>query len=145
MFGEPVDGVRGEGNRTFLALIGQQFGVGQTRGIIDGDVQELPTQPPPDAAPIALPGAIAGDAMADAVDAAELFDLDVDQLARLLTLVADDGRFGVERRQDAPGCGGARLRRWSRPAGAGAAQWPGRRDAGSADARPRPLPCWSAG
>ena len=45
---------------------------------------------------VALAGAIAGDAMADAVELAELFDVDVDQLAGLLALVAAD-RLGGSR------------------------------------------------
>jgi hypothetical protein len=44
---------------------------------------------PADAAAVALAGAAAGDAMADPVEAAELFDIDVDQLAGVLALVAD--------------------------------------------------------
>ena len=39
--------------------------------------------------------------MADAVDPAELLDVDVDQLARPLALVADDLGLGLERRQPA--------------------------------------------
>jgi hypothetical protein len=42
-------------------------------------------------------GAVVGDTVADAVDPAELLDIDVDQLARVLALVADDLRLGVER------------------------------------------------
>jgi hypothetical protein len=45
-------------------------------------VDELPS----DAPAFALTGSIAGDAMADAVEAAELFDIDVDQFAGMLTL-----------------------------------------------------------
>ena len=39
----------------------------------------------------------AGDAMADALETAELLDVDVDQLARLLPLVASDRLGGLER------------------------------------------------
>jgi hypothetical protein len=42
---------------------------------------------------------IAGDAVADAVDAAELFGIDVDQLAGTLALVADCRRLRVEMAQ----------------------------------------------
>ena len=48
------------------------------------DMDELPA----DAAAVALAGAVAGDAVADALEAAELLDVDVDQLAGLLALVA---------------------------------------------------------
>lgn len=62
-------------------------------------MDELPTQALADAAPVALSGAIAGDAMADALDAAELLDVDVDEFAGMLALVADDGRTGFEGRK----------------------------------------------
>ena len=42
----------------------------------------------PDTTAVALASAIAGDAMADLVELAELFDVDVDQLAGLLALIA---------------------------------------------------------
>ena len=58
-------------------LVGQDLGVGQARGVIDGDVQEFPA----DAALCCAPRAVAGDPVADAVDPAELLDVDVDQLA----------------------------------------------------------------
>ena len=50
---------------------------------------------PPDV--VALAGAVAGDAMADAVEAAELLDVDVDQLAGVLALVAADRLGRLER------------------------------------------------
>jgi hypothetical protein len=49
-------------------------------------VDELPA----DAAGPALPGSLAGDAVADALETAELLDVDVDQLAGVLALVAPD-------------------------------------------------------
>ena len=57
----------------------------------------LPSRGPCRKPVIALAGAIAGDAMADAVDAAKLLDVDMDELAGLFPLVADDGGLGVER------------------------------------------------
>jgi hypothetical protein len=42
------------------------------------------------AAPVALAAAIASDAVADAIDAPELLDIDVDQLARSLALISTD-------------------------------------------------------
>jgi hypothetical protein len=54
--------------------------------VVDGQMQILPA----DAAARALPGAVAGDAMAHAFEAAELLDVDVDQLARLVALVSLD-------------------------------------------------------
>jgi hypothetical protein len=40
--------------------------------------------------PVALPPAVAGDAMADLIELAEFFDVDVDELARPFTLIATD-------------------------------------------------------
>jgi hypothetical protein len=51
---------------------------------------------PAGAAFAALVGAVAGDAVADAVDAAEFLAVDVDQLARPLSLVADDRQARIE-------------------------------------------------
>ena len=52
--------------------------------VVDGDVDGLPAN----ASAVALPLAVAGDAVADPVEATELLDVDVDHLARLVTLVA---------------------------------------------------------
>src|SRR5215471_3230828 len=86
-----VVGQRGaqEGDGAVGFLVGQDLAEGEARGIVDADMDILPT----DAAAVALAGAIAGDAVADAVEAAELFDIDVEQFAEPLTLVAADG-FG---------------------------------------------------
>ena len=46
--------------------------------IVDTDVDELPA----DAPTVALTGPITGDAVADLVETTELFDIDVDHLAR---------------------------------------------------------------
>src|SRR4051794_14641358 len=73
-----------EGDRALLLLVREDLRKGHAGGVIDADVDELP----PDAPALALTGSIAGDAMADAVEAAELFDIDVDQFAGMLTLVA---------------------------------------------------------
>jgi hypothetical protein len=43
---------------------------------------------PADAATLALAYVIPGDAMADALEPAELLDIDMDQFARMLSLVA---------------------------------------------------------
>jgi hypothetical protein len=52
---------------------------------------------PADAAAVALAGAVAGDAVPDPIKAAELFDVDMDHLARRFALVADDrhGRLQI--------------------------------------------------
>ena len=52
---------------------------------------------PANAAAVALACAVAGDAMADALEAAEFLDIDVDHVARMLALVTAHrlGRFEV--------------------------------------------------
>ena len=52
---------------------------------------------PADAALVALTGAVAGDAVADAVDPAELLDVDVDRFARMSTSIAAGRRSGFQR------------------------------------------------
>ena len=89
---EPGDGPRGEPDRAFLAFIRQDLGIGQARGVIDGDVDKFPAG----SALVALSPPIAGDAMADAVDSAEVLDVNMDQLTGPLALIADDLGLGVE-------------------------------------------------
>jgi len=50
-----------EGAGAFLALVGQEFGVGEAGGVVDGDVQVLPADP------AGAAGVIAMDAVADAI------------------------------------------------------------------------------
>ena len=50
------------------------------------------SQPAPSSAPAGCPAAAAGDAMPGVRDAAELLDIDVDQFARPLALIAADRR-----------------------------------------------------
>src|SRR3954462_6923990 len=90
-----VVGDRGleEGDRALLLLVRADLREGDPGGVVDADVDELPS----DAPALALTGSVAGDAMADPVEAAELFDIDVDQFAGMLTLVAAHRRGGFER------------------------------------------------
>ena len=88
--GEPGERPLEEGNRAGLALVGQDLGVGQARGVIDGDVQVFPADA---AVAVDHAGAAAGDAVADAGDPAELLGVDVDQLTGALALVAHH-RYG---------------------------------------------------
>ena len=53
-------------------------------------MHELPAGPCAAAAWTALPGAVVRDAVADPVEAAELLDVEVDQLAGVVALVAAD-------------------------------------------------------
>src|SRR5215213_1720918 len=82
-----------EGDRALLFLVRKDLREGHAGGVVDADVDELPS----DAPALALPRSVAGDAMADPVEAAELFDIDVDQFAGMLTLVAANRRRGFER------------------------------------------------
>ena len=90
---EPGERPREEGNRAGLALVGQDLGVGQARGVIDGDVQVFPAD-----AVVAVDhaGAAAGDAVPGTGDLAELLGIDVHDLAGTLALVAHDRRGRIE-------------------------------------------------
>src|SRR5260221_5969461 len=74
-----------------VALIGQKLGEGDAGSVIDGDVEKLPSGA---AGVIAL--AVASDAVADPLDAGELLDIEVDEFARVLTLVAAHRRGRVQ-------------------------------------------------
>ena len=54
-----------EGAGALLPLVGEDLGVGEPGGVVDADMQVLPA----DAAVLDHAAALAGDAMADAVDA----------------------------------------------------------------------------
>src|SRR3954447_5661483 len=71
--GEPGKRPLEEGHGALLALVGQDLGVGEPGGVVDADVEELPA----DAARPA--GAVAGDAVAEALDPAELLDVEVEE------------------------------------------------------------------
>jgi hypothetical protein len=73
-----------EGDGALLALVAQDLGEGDARGVVEADVDELPADPAALAAPPT------GDAMADLVEASELLDVDVEPLARVGALVASD-------------------------------------------------------
>jgi len=75
-----------------VALIGQKLGEGDAGSVIDGDVEKLPSGA---AGVIAL--AVASDAVADPLDAGELLDIEVDEFARVLTLVAAHRRWRLQR------------------------------------------------
>jgi hypothetical protein len=67
--------------------------------VVDGDVGELPAGFFASAARVALTATIAGDAMADGVEAAEFFDIDVDDLAGCFALVTWPGLLRLEARK----------------------------------------------
>src|SRR6266446_1241613 len=79
-----------EGDRTLLALIGQHLHERDPRGIVDADMDELPT----DAVVTVDRARISpGDAVAHRADSAELFDIEMDELARMLAFITPY-RFG---------------------------------------------------
>jgi hypothetical protein len=70
------DGRPEEGDGALLLLVGQDLREADARGIVDCDVDELPADGSRTAGL-----AVAGNAVADLVEAAELLDVDVDQFA----------------------------------------------------------------
>lgn len=91
--GEPGERPLEEGNGPGLALVGQDLGIGQARGVIDGDVQVFPADA---AVAVDRAGSAAGDAVPDAGDPAELLGVDVHELAGTLALVAHDRCWRIE-------------------------------------------------
>lgn len=61
-----------EGGRTRLRLVWQDFGVGEAGRVVDSDVEGFPAQSLAASPSIALAASVAGDAVPDALDAAEL-------------------------------------------------------------------------
>lgn len=82
-----------EGDGAFFFLVGQDLREGDAGGVVDADMDELPTA----AARAGIAGALAGNAMTDALETTELLDVDMDHLAGMLALVASDrlGRFDI--------------------------------------------------
>src|SRR5215467_8016044 len=75
-----------KGDGAALLLVGHDLGKGDAGVIVDANVDILPA----DATAAALASAVAGNAVADVIELAELFDVDVDQLAGMLAFVASD-------------------------------------------------------
>ena len=73
-----------EGERRVGALVGEDAREAESSGVVDGNEDVLP------AGSAAAVAAIASDAVARLDDATQLLDVDVDELARALALVADD-------------------------------------------------------
>lgn len=76
-FGVPARGAAQEGDRVLGAFRGQQLGVGQARVVVDGDVQELPAGTVAEGAAL-----LRQQRLAWRPEAAQLLDVDVQQLAR---------------------------------------------------------------
>jgi hypothetical protein len=80
-----------EGDRALLAFVRHDARVSESGGIINRDVDVFVAGA---AGVIAL--AVAGDAVADALDAGEFLDVEVDELTRVLAAITNDGRRGIE-------------------------------------------------
>ena len=92
--GDAVGGVEGEGllkriEDTGSFFIWEERGEGETGVVVDGDVKRLSTPEPGDAM-----GAVAGGADPGLFKAAELLDIEMEEIAGGVAFVADDGRFG---------------------------------------------------
>lgn len=88
----PNQGALEEGGGVVLALRWQDLGIGEPGRIIDGDVQEVPAMPS-----IGVHARTARrEAMADAIDLAQLLDVEMDHLARPFPFVADHRRLRFE-------------------------------------------------
>src|SRR5690606_31064422 len=84
--GKPGDRAAQKARRRAPALVGQDLDVGEPGGVIDADVAALPAVAAADPAPAERP-------LARRPEAAEPFDVDVDELAGELALIAA-GRLG---------------------------------------------------
>src|SRR5258706_2244422 len=79
-------------NSAFLLLVGEDVGTRYPGMVIDGDVDEFPAC----ALTAAIAGAASSDAMANTVEAAEFFDVEMDDFAGPLALVARVGFLRLE-------------------------------------------------
>jgi hypothetical protein len=75
----------------------QYLDEGDAGGVVDADMNAFPANSLATRPPVALASAIAGDAVADAVDAACFLDVDVDELARMPSLIAAHRLDGLHR------------------------------------------------
>jgi hypothetical protein len=98
MAAEPACPDQNAGRRS-AALVLKNLDIGEPGGPIDlrwdGDVDEVP------AGAAALAAAATGDAVSDTLEAGQLLDVEMQGLARAFTLMADDGRLGIEGRETA--------------------------------------------
>jgi len=81
---EEAQGVEEKPQAGAPRLIGEDFRIDQARMVVDGQVHVFPAN----AAAVALPRAIAGDAMAGAVELTEFLDVDMDEFAGRVAFVA---------------------------------------------------------
>jgi len=76
-----------EGDSTLPALVGHDLHESKARSIVDADVDELPT----DAVVTVDHARMSSSDATYGADPAELLDVDVDELARVLALIASNG------------------------------------------------------
>src|SRR5208283_2319326 len=81
------DGSPEEGCSAALLFVGLDLREGEAGGIVDADMDKFPAH----ATRVALPFAVACDAMTGSAEPPELLDIDVDQFAGILALVASHG------------------------------------------------------
>lgn|SRR5680860_29450 len=98
VIGEVLDRSAQKPDRGRCLLVGQDLDIGEPGRVVDTDVDELPTHDPATnpggvgaGADIAAPFPVAPTLPSAALDAPKLLDVDVDQLARPLALIANDG------------------------------------------------------
>jgi hypothetical protein len=87
---EPGDRAFEEAGGGGGSFIGKYLGVGETRGVVDGHVNKLPSDATDSGRAVSVY------AMTDAANAAEFFDIHVDELAGLVPLVPTSGLLGFE-------------------------------------------------
>ena len=75
----------------FLLFIRQHFGIGEPCRVIDGDMEGFP--PRSWSAPMSWAFAASGDAVSNPNDAAQFFGIEVDELAWIFPLIANNRRF----------------------------------------------------
>jgi hypothetical protein len=90
-----AQGVEEETQAGASLLVRQDIRIGEPRMVVDRQMHIFPADP----AGLVLAGAVAGDTVADLIELAELFDVDVDDLTRGGAFVATDRLGRLERRQ----------------------------------------------
>ena len=88
--GVVVDGGLEESGGRAGFLVGQDLREGDARMIIDGDMHILP------AGTMNAAAAVAGDTTTDRLDATDLFDVEVEQIARCGMFITQNGRGGLQ-------------------------------------------------
>ena len=93
---EPEDGSAEKSHGRVFTLVREDFDIGQSRSIVDAHMDKLPSHSP-SSAPF-----ISGDAMPHASNLAQFFDVQVQQLSRMVALVATSGLCRLQVLQASP-------------------------------------------